>query len=422
MGAVTQGLRIAFGRGVCGSLDEAAPREWLVTDGLGGYACGTVAGLRTRRYHGLLVARDRTGGRLADARAGRARRRRGDRRPADPAGHPRVGRRCGRPARARAPRRLRPRRRGAPLALRPRRGAARGRGGDGARRRRRRRRAPPAGGRGPPRGDPAVHLARPARRAVRRGGPAGGADRVGLRLRVRLPGGRPGLPARRRVVPRRPPPRGGGPGARRDRGPLGRRHVPRRPRTPGEALEVSATTELGVPRPGRRADRRRRPRPGRRTLAARSGAGTTTSTGSWPWPPTGSSSRPRADPRRWPATRGSASGPATCSPPTRDCSCAPAGPTRAARCWPGRPAPSPQGMLANTADVGTLEYNTIDATLWFLHALGRHVAHTGDLDLAAELSDTVVDDPDGAPRRHPLRHRRRPRHRAAARRRRRAGR
>ncbi len=49
------GLRIAFGRGVCGSLDEAARREWLVTDGLGGYASGTVAGLRTRRYHGLLV-------------------------------------------------------------------------------------------------------------------------------------------------------------------------------------------------------------------------------------------------------------------------------------------------------------------------------------------------------------------------------
>ena len=44
-----------------------------------------------------------------------------------------------------------------------------------------------------------------------------------------------------------------------------------------------------------------------------------------------------------------------------------------------------QGMLANTADVGTLEYNTIDATLWFLHALGRHVALTGDHDLAAQL-------------------------------------
>jgi predicted glycogen debranching enzyme len=46
---------IAFGRQVCGDLDLAATREWLVTDGLGGYAMGTVAGLRTRRYHGLLV-------------------------------------------------------------------------------------------------------------------------------------------------------------------------------------------------------------------------------------------------------------------------------------------------------------------------------------------------------------------------------
>jgi Amylo-alpha-1,6-glucosidase len=41
---VTQGLRVASGRAVCGSLQEAAPREWLVADGLGGYACGTVAG------------------------------------------------------------------------------------------------------------------------------------------------------------------------------------------------------------------------------------------------------------------------------------------------------------------------------------------------------------------------------------------
>jgi predicted glycogen debranching enzyme len=30
-------------------------REWLETDGLGGFASGSVAGLRTRRYHGLLV-------------------------------------------------------------------------------------------------------------------------------------------------------------------------------------------------------------------------------------------------------------------------------------------------------------------------------------------------------------------------------
>jgi predicted glycogen debranching enzyme len=49
-----------------------------------------------------------------------------------------------------------------------------------------------------------------------------------------------------------------------------------------------------------------------------------------------------------------------------------------------------EGMLANTADVGTLEYNTIDATLWFVHALGRHVTHTADLDLAAQLADGVV--------------------------------
>src|SRR3954452_4073657 len=31
-------------------------REWLVTNALGGYASGTVAGVPTRRYHGLLVA------------------------------------------------------------------------------------------------------------------------------------------------------------------------------------------------------------------------------------------------------------------------------------------------------------------------------------------------------------------------------
>jgi predicted glycogen debranching enzyme len=49
------GVDIGFGTQVCGSLDEGATREWLVTDGLGGFAMGTVCGLRTRRYHGLLV-------------------------------------------------------------------------------------------------------------------------------------------------------------------------------------------------------------------------------------------------------------------------------------------------------------------------------------------------------------------------------
>ncbi|MFW6076017.1 MAG: amylo-alpha-1,6-glucosidase, partial [Chloroflexota bacterium] len=47
---------ITLGRATCGELEPALRREWLVTNGLGGYASGTVAGLNTRRYHGLLVA------------------------------------------------------------------------------------------------------------------------------------------------------------------------------------------------------------------------------------------------------------------------------------------------------------------------------------------------------------------------------
>src|SRR5216110_995002 len=31
-------------------------REWLVTNGLGGYASGTVSGVITRRYHGVLIS------------------------------------------------------------------------------------------------------------------------------------------------------------------------------------------------------------------------------------------------------------------------------------------------------------------------------------------------------------------------------
>jgi predicted glycogen debranching enzyme len=47
---------VSFGRETCGDLVSAEQREWLVTNGLGGYASGTVAGPLTRRYHGLLVA------------------------------------------------------------------------------------------------------------------------------------------------------------------------------------------------------------------------------------------------------------------------------------------------------------------------------------------------------------------------------
>lgn len=48
-------VEIALGPQVLGSLDNGSQREWLVTDGVGGFAMGTATGLATRRYHGLLV-------------------------------------------------------------------------------------------------------------------------------------------------------------------------------------------------------------------------------------------------------------------------------------------------------------------------------------------------------------------------------
>jgi len=47
---------LAWGREICGNLATAESREWLCTNGIGGFASGTVSGLLTRRYHGLLVA------------------------------------------------------------------------------------------------------------------------------------------------------------------------------------------------------------------------------------------------------------------------------------------------------------------------------------------------------------------------------
>jgi predicted glycogen debranching enzyme len=49
-------MTITWGREVCGDLATAERREWLCTNGIGGFASGTVAGLLARRYHGLLVA------------------------------------------------------------------------------------------------------------------------------------------------------------------------------------------------------------------------------------------------------------------------------------------------------------------------------------------------------------------------------
>lgn len=49
-------VRLRFGRDICNCLPVAEKREWLVTNGIGGFAAGTVAGLLTRCYHGLLIA------------------------------------------------------------------------------------------------------------------------------------------------------------------------------------------------------------------------------------------------------------------------------------------------------------------------------------------------------------------------------
>ncbi len=52
-------LVIAFSSSVCSSFSSAVTREWLETNGLGGFASSTIIGVNTRRYHGLLVAADK---------------------------------------------------------------------------------------------------------------------------------------------------------------------------------------------------------------------------------------------------------------------------------------------------------------------------------------------------------------------------
>ena len=50
---------IHFDAGICTNLDAASSREWLETNGIGGFASSTISGMNTRRYHGLLVAATR---------------------------------------------------------------------------------------------------------------------------------------------------------------------------------------------------------------------------------------------------------------------------------------------------------------------------------------------------------------------------
>jgi predicted glycogen debranching enzyme len=47
---------IAFNQEALSHFSEAIENEWLITNGLGGYASSTILGINTRKYHGLLVA------------------------------------------------------------------------------------------------------------------------------------------------------------------------------------------------------------------------------------------------------------------------------------------------------------------------------------------------------------------------------
>ena len=376
--AVTPGLpdRVRS-RASAARLEEAAPREWLVTDGLGGYACGTVAGLRTRRYHGLLVAATAPAGasRMLGLAALDAVVVIGDRR--DPAGHPRVGRRCDRPARARAPRRASTSttasRAGATTSARSQLEVevAMAHGVSACRCR------PPAPGRCGARLEVTPLCTWRDQHGERFAGadPRSSRPPYGFVFESRLPGGRA----------RTTSPAASGTAASD--------HREEAARGLGAAEDLwAAGTFAGRParRRGARGDghHRRSTAPSRAprdwSSPPRAGAGRrsggpggrprTTSTGSWPWPRTGSWSRPRAGPT-------AVAGYPWFGEWSRDLFTSYEGlflctgrAERAARCCAERRRRVSEGMLANTADVGTLEYNTIDATLWFLHALGRHVA------------------------------------------------
>src|SRR5690349_18231151 len=49
-------MRYTLDEQQCRNLSVSKRREWLLTNGIGGYAAGTPCGANTRRYHGLLVA------------------------------------------------------------------------------------------------------------------------------------------------------------------------------------------------------------------------------------------------------------------------------------------------------------------------------------------------------------------------------
>lgn len=50
---------IEFGKQICTDFEQSSRKEWLETNGIGGFACGTISGANTRRYHGILTAATR---------------------------------------------------------------------------------------------------------------------------------------------------------------------------------------------------------------------------------------------------------------------------------------------------------------------------------------------------------------------------
>ncbi len=50
---------IKFESEICRDFEKSSQLEWLETNGIGGFSCGTVSGANTRRYHGILTAATR---------------------------------------------------------------------------------------------------------------------------------------------------------------------------------------------------------------------------------------------------------------------------------------------------------------------------------------------------------------------------
>ena len=383
---------LSFGPQVCGDLIAGGSREWLVPDGVGGYAMGTVCGLRTRRYHALQVvagasAATRRVGLVAldpvlclpGGRAGRTRRQR-------------VGRRRREPHRSPLPRAFRPRRRPAAVALADRRRGART--GVGLRHR-----APALGVvyRLLAASEPveltldALLTWRDAHGERTAGGPepvvrpASGGCVVENAYRLTGPGWRPAGGWWRGAYLREEAARGLT--AVEDLWHGGRFAATLKP---GEAMEISAWAgDLATP-----------PRPATELIAAARARSRSVVSRAKPADGTAAALARAADAFIVTGPDGPdvVAGYPWFGSWSRDTMISYEGLFLVT----GRPDEGREllrwyaetvsaGMLANTADTGQIEYNTVDATLWFVHAVERHVTATGDTDFADQVLPVLTE-------------------------------